>query len=928
MKGKCALLAVALLAFLSLLAACVPGALGQNLRFVQATDTHIIIGGSAAACANDGRTDNCANPGPTQANLSKFPEYYARYCNTNEFDSAGGSIAPTIAWINATSAINNVPNVNFTVITGDLVAQGGFDSNKTAAIDKFKEIADTLGIVNQDYYVTLANMWHDNAKLADNRNYFESKFGNSEYYFVRDDNLFISVIDKSQYNLSFINDTLNDHKNQGMNLFIFMHGENPKNAEFTSFLKSYGNNYRTKVIMKGHSHVPKYEYENDIHYVTTTAIMNYPTEFRIVDIYDDYIRAYMSNITSPEINEVSETMVEYYIANDIVHRGDTKEDFWGEDYERNIYIDLACIDGTTCETDGFCLDGDCRHIPMDGLVSWWRMDDTNQTGEGALVEDYMNRNNGTAYGNASQTGFDSGYMGLAFEFDGDGDYIDCGKPMILTNSPLTYSAWVKTSQPAGTVIERGAGSRGAQLVVNGTYGEFSYRYDSSTVTTITGISSINDNEWHFLVGTINGSGNMSLYVDGALEAEGTSSLMPGDPVRGLTIGGIGSGAVYVDAALNGTIDEVMIYNRSLSANEIQDIYNSQRPHPYITAATDASDPAEEGETINFGLNFTSPDGKDITAYVCRTDVIIPGSGCDTGQQICSATNTTHDQATCPYTAQASDIGTSYYYAFVCDSDDMCSPKATRELTVTPPDTTPPVRSNPIPYNFSTGLTSPVTLGITTNEPASCSFSTLPDQPFESMTPFNNSDCIDHSTNITLASNQTYDYYIKCQDQSLANNTNPDDYLIRFSVGTGSDATAPEGEPNITNNETSFPSTQPTIQINWSLSSDPDSGISHYEILLDGTSIANVTQPPQSIPNPGPGYHTVLITAYNFDGIPKTSGSTWIFNVAGAFTARTGGAPGFEMGILSIVAAVMVAAIFATAFRGKKRGLIDRLFNKQ
>ena len=55
------------------------------------------------------------------------------------------------------------------------------------------------------------------------------------------------------------------------------------------------------------------------------------------------------------------------------------------------------------------------------LVGWWRMDDVNQTGEGALVQDYLSLNNGTAKNNSVQT--DAGKMGKGFEFDGDGDYI-------------------------------------------------------------------------------------------------------------------------------------------------------------------------------------------------------------------------------------------------------------------------------------------------------------------------------------------------------------------------------------------------------------------------------------------------------------------------------------------------------------------------
>ena len=49
------------------------------------------------------------------------------------------------------------------------------------------------------------------------------------------------------------------------------------------------------------------------------------------------------------------------------------------------------------------------------------MDDLNSSGD---VVDYMGRNNASVEGDASQV--DNGYFGKGFEFDGDGDYLDCG----------------------------------------------------------------------------------------------------------------------------------------------------------------------------------------------------------------------------------------------------------------------------------------------------------------------------------------------------------------------------------------------------------------------------------------------------------------------------------------------------------------------
>jgi hypothetical protein len=81
---------------------------------------------------------------------------------------------------------------------------------------------------------------------------------------------------------------------------------------------------------------------------------------------------------------------------------------------------------------------------------------------------------------------------------------------------------------------------------------------------------INDNQWHYLVGTYDGS-TMKCYVDGSLE--GTNTSFSGNlPVR---IGDLRIGADYDTTPgnfFNGSIDEVRVYNRALSAAEVGDLY--------------------------------------------------------------------------------------------------------------------------------------------------------------------------------------------------------------------------------------------------------------------------------------------------------------------------------------------------------------------
>jgi hypothetical protein len=308
----------------------------RMFRFIHMTDTHIITDGNPNPGANDGRTDWCIYP-PT------FPEFYALYCNTTNYGSNGGSTLPTIAMMDAVDMINGL-DAEFTVITGDLVAQGPFDSNKTDSVDKLKEIVTGL---ESDYYAIAHGNFHDNASNNDSADYYENAFGDLIWNFTGGDNLFIGLTNNlrgaSAYATTFLNQTLYAYANQNMSAFVFMH-RLPTSGDIVGLMDNYSGSYKSSVAMGGHWHRNDYDFYNNTHWIDTTAIMNYPTEFRIVDIYQDRIEIYMSDIVSIEVNNVSETKVEYYINNSMLDRADppdTKEGLAGNESERSINITFS-----------------------------------------------------------------------------------------------------------------------------------------------------------------------------------------------------------------------------------------------------------------------------------------------------------------------------------------------------------------------------------------------------------------------------------------------------------------------------------------------------------------------------------------------------------------------------------------------------------
>ncbi len=91
-------------------------------------------------------------------------------------------------------------------------------------------------------------------------------------------------------------------------------------------------------------------------------------------------------------------------------------------------------------------------------------------------------------------------------------------------------------------------------------------------TTITATTAINDGQWHHVAATRSAfTGLMQLYVDGVLQASATGPFGPKTSPPNLRIGSIQTGVS--GGFLAGTIDDVQIFGRVLSAPEIAVVMN-------------------------------------------------------------------------------------------------------------------------------------------------------------------------------------------------------------------------------------------------------------------------------------------------------------------------------------------------------------------
>jgi hypothetical protein len=196
------------------------------------------------------------------------------------------------------------------------------------------------------------------------------------------------------------------------------------------------------------------------------------------------------------------------------------------------------------------------------LVSWWRMDDTNSSG--TRVVDYMGRNNGSAINGAAQV--TNGKFGKAWGFDGVDDWVKVSNFPAQNTNDTTISAWVYVNGRGDNYVLQFGGSNRNILINSVNEPQFSFLNASSCASG----TALNNNQWYNLVGVRNGS-QLNVYINGNL------SKVCSSPIANLPAqNDIGIGASYNggSARFNGSIDDVMIFNRSLSADEILSLYNA------------------------------------------------------------------------------------------------------------------------------------------------------------------------------------------------------------------------------------------------------------------------------------------------------------------------------------------------------------------
>ena len=208
-----------------------------------------------------------------------------------------------------------------------------------------------------------------------------------------------------------------------------------------------------------------------------------------------------------------------------------------------------------------------------GLVGYWKMD--HDDGDTTAVDSSGNGNDGTCLGDPDWV---DGMIDGAIDLDGTGEYVNLGQPPELdfSSGDFTIAAWFKTAGPDIEIYDSGAGDGAAYIRIHINDANLALEIDDGS-----DIAKIEDdpndyldNRWHHVV-FIRDSGTLRAYVDAVPHGTEVDCTSVGSVNSGRDIwigredyGRAGSSIKDHD----GLIDDVAIFNRALTIEEVQQLH--------------------------------------------------------------------------------------------------------------------------------------------------------------------------------------------------------------------------------------------------------------------------------------------------------------------------------------------------------------------
>jgi hypothetical protein len=206
---------------------------------------------------------------------------------------------------------------------------------------------------------------------------------------------------------------------------------------------------------------------------------------------------------------------------------------------------------------------------LNGLVGWWKFDEASGT---VAYDSSGNGNDGNLTNGPTWT---DGKIGGALSFDGVNDFV------VLDNFELggemSFSVWVRyfALNKWSRVFDFGIENNHHQIFLanreTSAEPHFSYKASTSSYSKVEGLNLINLNDWAHYAITYSESGIIKLFRSSNLISTNLNAVTPQIMIRNYHY--LGKSLAPGDGFLNAVIDDLRIYDRALSAEEVQALYN-------------------------------------------------------------------------------------------------------------------------------------------------------------------------------------------------------------------------------------------------------------------------------------------------------------------------------------------------------------------
>ncbi|NBO61191.1 MAG: LamG domain-containing protein [Flavobacteriia bacterium] len=297
--------------------------------------------------------------------------------------------------------------------------------------------------------------------------------------------------------------------------------------------------------------------------------------------------------------------------------------------------------GTSCSTTG---------LPPslnNGLVGYWPFC-------GNATDASGNANNGTVNG-ATLTTDRFGVANSAYSFDGvSNSIVIANSPnySFLLNNSSSVSIWINTSNFNGTrsIIGQGDGDGQHQnrfwriyfsnsMLINHLRGNGYDPFDTQNMN-----SSVTLNNWHLVTMVRDYNSNLKLYLNGVLvdtDIDITGLSSPFSVTRNINVGAfLNAYTGQLMQFFNGKLDDIGIWNRALSAQEVSQLYNAGQPtYAWSNGATTSSITVTPAQTTAYTCTVTM-NGTTTTQSQTITVNALPNVSAGTNQTICTGTSIT------------------------------------------------------------------------------------------------------------------------------------------------------------------------------------------------------------------------------------------------------------------------------------------------